>query len=100
MTTEHAKQIIPAAPDYRLPLEPDGFGIVTRDCGDRGEQFHVDFDAGRMLRVGDIAYLCFDCGPEGGVYHPERPRCAPGDHDGPCDCETHTMADVRADVAQ
>ncbi len=87
MTTEHAKQIIPAAPDYRLPLEPDGFGIVTPDCGDRSEQLHV-------------AYLCFDCGPEGGVYHPERPRCAPGDHDGPCDCETHTMADVRADVAQ
>ncbi len=75
MTTDHAKQIIPAAPDYRLPLEPDGFGIVTPDCGDRSD-------------------------PEGGVYHPERPRCAPGDHDGPCDCETHTMADVRADVAR
>lgn len=81
------------APNWRLPLDPDGFGIVTPGCGDRTRMLFVDFDHGRALRIGGEASLCFACGPEGGVYHPTE--CEPGTSDIPV-----SMDDIAALVAR
>lgn len=76
----------PSSPDpsWSLPLSPDGFGIVTPGCGDRSELLHIAYEVGVGLRVGGLARLCFDCGPDGGVYHPDQ-----------ADMDT-----IRADVAR
>jgi hypothetical protein len=58
--------------DWRIPLSPSGFGIVTPGCDDRSEVLHIAYEAGVGLRVGSDARLCFDCGPDGGVYHPDQ----------------------------
>ena len=60
-------------------------GIVTPACGSVEGAFEVHHETGRMLRIGSEAYLCFDCGPDGGVYHPEDRE----------DMPPQTMASVR-----
>jgi hypothetical protein len=56
---------------WRLPLvPPDGIGIVVRSCRDRGVKMPVPARVGIGLRIGGEASLCFECGPDGGVYHP------------------------------
>ena len=58
------------APNVRLPIvPPPGTGIVTDSCEDR-TPYPVAAHVGRMLRIGGEVRLCFDCGPDGGVYHP------------------------------
>lgn len=65
-----------AAPDWRLPIVPAvGTGIVTPSCEERDTRYPVAQHVGRMLRIGSEASLCFACGPEGGVYHPDCKRC-------------------------
>lgn len=57
--------------DWRLPLEADHeHGIVTRGCWDRLPRL-ISYKAGVGLRIGGEAFLCFRCGPDGGVYHPD-----------------------------
>ena len=66
----------------RLPIVPaPGTGVVTASCGDRDYRYPVAQHVGRMLRIGSEVRLCFTCGPEGGVYHPD---------------DEHSMEDVRA----
>lgn len=60
------------APNVRLPIvPPPGAGIVTPSCEDR-TPYPVAQHVGRMLRIGSEARLCFACGPDGGVYHPDE----------------------------
>lgn len=72
-----------ADPTWRIPLTPAGFGIVTAGCDDRSDVLHVAYEVGVGLRVGSLARLCFECGPDGGVYHPDQAD----------------MATIRAEVA-
>lgn len=46
-------------------------GVVTPACGVTDGAFEVHHDTGRMLRQSSEVRLCFDCGPDGGVYHPD-----------------------------
>lgn len=66
-------------------------GLVMRACRDVDGAFEVHNETGRSLRIGGEAYLCFDCGPDGGVYHPED-----RDAEGP----TFTLAEVREIAAR
>lgn len=61
-------------------------GLVMAACGTPDVAFEVHRQTGRMLRQGGEIHLCFDCGPDGGVYHP-------------CDCEG-ASDDMAALVAQ
>lgn len=51
-------------------VPPEGIGIVTLSCADRTVRMPVPARVGIGLRIGGECHLCFDCGPEGGVYHP------------------------------
>jgi hypothetical protein len=51
-------------------------GLVLRSCGDAADAFECHNGTGRNLRQAGDAYLCFSCGPDGGVYHPEANRAA------------------------
>lgn len=62
-----------------LPRDNDGSkwsvshpGFVLPACGD-GPEFGLAIHhlTGISLRVGGEVALCFDCGPDGGVYHPD-----------------------------
>jgi hypothetical protein len=78
------------APTERLPIVPSpGTGVVVESCEDRTYRYPVGQHVGRMLRIAGFAYLCFDCGPDGGVYH--IPYAAPGVPD-------WTMAQVKAEA--
>lgn len=46
-------------------------GLVMAACGVTEGAFEVHHQTGRMLRQGGEARLCFECGPGGGVYHPD-----------------------------
>lgn len=85
-----------AAPEegWRLPIiPPPGTGIVTPACEDRGTRYPVTRHVGRMLRIGGDAHLCFGCGPEGGVYHPDCPSCE--ERCGPDCAQRYSMEHVR-----
>lgn len=45
-------------------------GRVVPSCTDHTEWIVVSREVGVGLRIGGEANLCFDCGPDGGVYHP------------------------------
>lgn len=45
-------------------------GIVTPSCEDHTSWISVQREIGVGLRIGGEANLCFQCGPEGGHYHP------------------------------
>lgn len=62
-------------------------GIVTPACGVTDGAFEVHHETGRMLRIGSEARLCFDCGPDGGVYHPSE--------EGPTGDGALSMAELR-----
>lgn len=62
-------------------------GVVTAACGIVDGAFEVHRETGRMLRIGSEASLCFGCGPDGGVYHP--------DAEGPTGEGAPTMAALR-----
>jgi hypothetical protein len=48
-------------------------GVVTPGCRDATGAFEVHHETGRQLRIMGEARLCFRCGPDGGVYHPDLP---------------------------
>jgi len=95
MTTLANRHVSPDE-TYRLPIVPaPGTGVVTPSCEDRDERYPVARHVGRMLRIGGEARLCFDCGPDGGVYHPAT-YVAEQYEDGTWTTpHTYTMADVR-----
>lgn len=45
-------------------------GYVSPSCVSRVGAFVVNHEIGVGLRIGGEANLCFQCGPEGGHYHP------------------------------
>jgi hypothetical protein len=73
MTSELRNRTITPEDGWRLPaagiVPPGGVGIVTPSCQDR-TQYAIPIRAGVGLRIGGEARLCFECGPEGSVYHP------------------------------
>lgn len=81
-------------PAFRLPIVPaPGTGVVTESCVDRESRLPVAQHVGRMLRIGSEAQLCFECGPDGGVYHPACRSC---DDECPPDCGgRYSMDEIR-----
>jgi hypothetical protein len=53
-------------------VPPAGIGVITPSCADRSEKFSVPVRVGEGLRVAGKVSLCFVCGPEGSVFHPEN----------------------------
>lgn len=51
-------------------------GFVWPQCGDPTGELEVHHDTGRSLRIGGDIHLCFECGPDGGVYHPDQSEMA------------------------
>lgn len=47
-------------------------GVVLPTCGDWDGALEIHNMTGRSLRIGGDIALCFDCGPGGGVYHPDQ----------------------------
>src|SRR5437588_4190028 len=89
-------------------------GVVRPVCGKTDGALEVHHETGRSLRVGGEIRLCFECGPDGGVYHPDEVdmetvaekaaeldrrfnrfevhshHCLPGGKDGPTIEHSHT----------
>lgn len=66
-------RVVSAEQGWQLPIIPaPGTGIVTPSCDERDARYPVARHVGAMLRIGGETSLCFACGPEGGVYHPDE----------------------------
>lgn len=66
---QHAQVVMNRQPH----TEPDGTvteGVVTSSCKPGAIVLRVSKKVGIGLRIGGEVSLCFECGPEGGVYHP------------------------------
>lgn len=70
-TLEHAMQHAQTILRGTDP-EADWQGVITPACHDRTRTEVVSRHVGIGLRIGGEASLCFDCGPDGGHYHPSE----------------------------
>jgi hypothetical protein len=47
-------------------------GMVLPECGNPEGGLEIHHLTGRTLRIDGEINLCFNCGPDGGVYHPDE----------------------------
>ncbi len=72
MTDTPRNRRIRPEPGWRLPITPPaGVGVVIPSCDDHSDVLTVPVRSGVGLRIGGEARLCFRCGPDGSVYHPD-----------------------------